>query len=76
MILSIAAKIDCTGRTLNEWLKQVERDSGRKPGPTTDMAGRFKALERENRKLRPANEILHKCRRIFPRWSSTGRFKL
>lgn len=35
-ILSIAAKIGCTGQTLNEWVKQVERDTGRRPGPTTD----------------------------------------
>ena len=60
-ILSIAAKIGCTGQTLNEWLKQAERDSGRKSGLTTDMASRLKALERENRELRQANEILRKA---------------
>ena len=64
-ILSIAAKIGCTGQTLNEWLKQAERDSGRKPGLTTDMATRLKALERENRELRQANEILRKASAYF-----------
>ena len=57
-IVSIAAKIGCTGQTLNEWVKQAERDSGRQPGLTTDLAAKLKALERENRELRQANEIL------------------
>lgn len=43
-ILSIAAKIGCTGQ--NEWLNQAERDSDRKPGLTTDMAARLNALAR------------------------------
>jgi transposase len=60
-IPSIAVKIGCTGQTLNEWLKPAERDSGRKPGLTTDMAARLKALERENRELRQSNEILRKA---------------
>ena len=57
-IISIAAKIGCTGQTRSEWLKKAERDSGRAPGVTTEMAARLKALERENRELRQANEIL------------------
>src|SRR6478752_4519230 len=64
-ILSIAAKIGCTGQTLNEWVKQAERDTDRRPGPTTDMAARLKALERENRELRQANEILRKASAYF-----------
>ncbi|WP_408609192.1 IS3 family transposase [Falsiroseomonas bella] len=64
-ILSIAAKIGCTGQTLNEWVKQAERDTGRRPGPTTEMAARLKALERENRELRQANEILRKASAYF-----------
>src|SRR5258708_34767743 len=56
-IVSIAGKIGCTSQTLNEWVKKGERDSG-KPGLTSDMAARLKALERENRELRQANEIL------------------
>ncbi len=74
-ILSIAAKIGCTGRTLNEWLKQAERDSGRKPGLTTDMAARLKALERENRELRQANEILRKASAYFAQAELDRRFK-
>ena len=64
-VVSIAAKIGCTGQTLNEWVKQAERDNGRQPGLTTDMAARLKALERENRELRQANEILRKASAYF-----------
>jgi transposase len=60
-IMSIAGKIGCTAQTLNEWVKKVEVDSGRKPGLTTDMAAKLKTLERENRELRQANEILRKA---------------
>jgi transposase-like protein len=74
-ILSISAKIGCTGQTLNEWLKQAERDSGRKPGLTTDMAARLKALERENRELRQANEILRKASAYFAQAELDRRFK-
>src|ERR1700750_2079158 len=61
---SIAGKIGCTSQTLNEWVKKAERDSG-KPGLTTDMAAKLKALERENRELRKANEILRKASAYF-----------
>src|SRR6266436_7354346 len=64
-IISIAAKIGCTGQTLNEWVKKAERDSGCAPGVTTAMAARLKALERENRDLRQANEILRKASAYF-----------
>jgi transposase-like protein len=74
-ILSIAAKIGCTGQTLNEWVKQAERDTGRRPGPTTDMAARLKALERENRELRQANEILRKPSAYFAQAELDRRFK-
>ena len=74
-ILSIAAKIGCTGQTLNEWLKQAERDSGRTPGLTTDMAARLKALERENLELRQANEILRKASAYFAQAELDRRFK-
>jgi len=63
-VVSIAGKIGCTAQTLNEWVKKAERDSG-KPGLTSDMAGRLKALERENRELRQANEILRKASAYF-----------
>ena len=58
-------KIGCTPQTLNEWVKRTEVDSGRKPGLTTDMAAKMKALERENRELRQANEILRKASAYF-----------
>jgi transposase len=64
-VVSIAAKIGCTPQTLNEWVKKSEVDSGRKPGLTTDMAAKLKALERENRELRQANEILRKASAYF-----------
>ena len=64
-IMSIAGKIGCTAQTLNEWVKKAEVDSGRTPGLTTDMAARLKALERENRELRQANEILRKASAYF-----------
>jgi transposase-like protein len=74
-IVSIAAKIGCTGQTLNEWMKQAERDSGRQPGVTTDMAAKLKALERENRELRQANEILRKASAYFAQAELDRRFK-
>ena len=74
-ITSISGKIGCTAQTLSEWLKQAERDSGRKPGVTTDMAARLKALERENRELRQANEILRKASAYFAQAELDRRFK-
>ena len=56
-IRSIAEKIGCSGETLRHWVRQAERDQGVRPGPTTDERERIKALERENRELRQANEI-------------------
>ena len=56
--VSISAKIGCTPQTLNEWVKKAEVDSGRRAGIPTQMAEKMKALERENRELRQANEIL------------------
>ena len=64
-ITSISGKIGCTAQTLSEWVKKAEIDSGRKAGLTTDMAAKLKALERENRELRQANEILRKASAYF-----------
>ena len=64
-IVSIAGKIGCTSQTLNEWVKKAERNSAYKPGLTSDMAVKLKALERENRELRQANEILRKASAYF-----------
>ena len=74
-MVSIAAKIGCTPQTLNEWVKRTEVDSGRKPGLTTDMAAKMKALERENRELRQANEILRKASAYFAMAELDRRFK-
>ena len=62
---SIAAKIGCTTETLRQWVRQAERDRGHRPGPTTDERERMKALEREVRELRQANEILRKASAYF-----------
>jgi transposase-like protein len=64
-VMSIAGKTGCTARTLNEWVKKAEVDSGHKSGLTTDMAVKLKALERENRELRQANEILREASAYF-----------
>ena len=60
-ITSVASKIGCTAQTLNEWIKKAEVDSGKRAGMPTDVAEKLKALERENRELRQANEILRKA---------------
>jgi transposase len=62
---SIAAKIGCTGETLRKWVRQAEHDSGQRPGATTEERERIKALERENREFRQANEILKKASAYF-----------
>ena len=62
---SIAQKIGCTAETLRKWVRQGERDSGRRPGLTTEERERLKALERENRELKRANEILRKASAYF-----------
>ena len=61
----IAGKIGCTGETLRSWVRRSERDQGLRPGPTTHDVERIKALERENRELRQANEILRKASAYF-----------
>ena len=64
-VTSIAAKIGCSGETLRNWVRQAERDRGLRAGPTADERERIKALERENRELRQANEILRKASAYF-----------
>ena len=64
-IVSISAKIGCAAQTLNEWVKKAEVDRGRRAGIPTEIAERLKALERENRDLRQANEILRKASAYF-----------
>ena len=64
-ISSIASKIGCTAETLRLWVRQAERDRGKRPGPSTSEGDRIKALEREVRELRQANEILGKASAYF-----------
>jgi transposase len=64
-ILSISSKIGCAPQTLNEWVKKAAVDGGRRAGIPTEIAERLKALERENRELRQANEILRKASAYF-----------
>ncbi len=64
-VVSIAGKIGCAAQTLHEWVKKAEVDSGRRAGVPTDVAAQLRALERENRELRQANEILRKASAYF-----------
>lgn len=64
-IQSVAAKIGCSGETLRNWVRQAERDRGERPVLTTDERTRLKELERENRELRQANDILRKASAYF-----------
>jgi transposase-like protein len=64
-VTSIAAKIGCTPQTLHDWVKKAEIDSGQRTGVPTEMVEKLKALERENRELRQANEILRKASAYF-----------
>jgi len=74
-ITSIAAKIGCSGETLRNWVRQAERDRGRRAGPTSEERERIKALEREVRELRQANEILRKASAYFAQAERGRRFK-
>ena len=62
---SIGEKIGCTTETLRKWVRRAERDQGRRPGLSSEERERLKALERENKELRRANEILRKASAFF-----------
>ena len=64
-IVSVATKLGCTPETLRKWVRQQERDAGARPGLTTSERDRLKQLERENRELKRANEILRKASAFF-----------
>ena len=64
-IQSVAEKLGCRDETLRRWVRQAERDAGERPGLTTTERQRLKELERENRELKRANEILRKASAYF-----------
>jgi len=64
-IVLIAAKIGCSSETLRKWVRQTEVDTGQRGGLTSDERARIKELEREDRELRRANEILRKAAAFF-----------
>ena len=66
-ICSIADKSDLNRETLRQWVRQRERDTGRRPGLTTDERKRLADLERENKELKRANEILKAASAFFAR---------
>ena len=64
-VKSVASKIGCTAETLHKWVVRSEVDSGKRPGVRTGERERMLELERENRELRRANEILRKASAFF-----------
>jgi|TARA_R100001143_G_C3340573_1_gene124032 transposase-like protein len=62
---SIAPKIGCTPSTLLDWIKRIEIDRGARPGLTTEEREHIKVLEKKNRELRRANEILKSASAFF-----------
>jgi transposase len=74
-VVSIASKIGCTPQTLHEWVKKAGIDSGKRSGAPSDVTDRLKALERENRELRQANEILRKASAYFAQAELDRRYK-
>ena len=64
-IVSISEKIGCTSETLRKWVRQAEKDSGSRPGVSTEDRQRVRDLERENRELKRVNEILRKASAYF-----------
>jgi len=64
-VTDIAGKLGCSPDSLRVWYKQAQRDAGREAGPTSAEKARIRELERENRELRQANEILKKASAYF-----------
>ena len=64
-IRSVAGKIGCSGETLRLWVRRAGHDTGRRDGASGDERERIRTLERENRELRQANEILRKASAYF-----------
>ncbi|OQS32964.1 hypothetical protein B0T45_21040 [Chromobacterium haemolyticum] len=74
-IVSITAKIGCTAETLRRWIRQQEANTGQRDGPAGTEAARVKALEREVRELKKANEILRLASAFFAQAELDRRFK-
>src|SRR5262245_16239152 len=74
-IVSIAAKVGCPAQTLSNWVRQADGDQGKRPGTTTDDHDGIKALEREVRERRQANEILRKASAYFAQAELDRRWK-
>jgi len=72
---SIASKIGCSPHTLLDWVKRAEVNGGKRQGIPNEVADRLKALERENRELRQANEILRKASAYFAAAELDRRYK-
>ena len=64
-IVSVASKLGCTAETLRKWVRRAEGEAGVRPGPKSEDGEGLKSLERENRELRRANEILRKAAAFF-----------
>ena len=64
-MVSVSEKIGCSAETLRKWVRRAERDSGKRVGLTSNERERIKELERENRELKRANEILRKASAFF-----------
>jgi transposase len=72
---SIASKIGCTPETLRKWVRRAETDQGQRSGMTTDDRDRLKKLERENKELRRANDILRTASAFFAQAEFDRRLK-
>ena len=72
---SIAKKIGCTAETLRSWVRRAETDQGQRSGQTTEDRERLKALEKENRELKRANEILRTASAFFAQAELDRRLK-
>ena len=72
---SISGKLGCTPETLRRWVRRVERDAGKRPGLTTEERERLKQLEKENRELKRANEILKTASAFFAQAELDRRLK-
>jgi transposase-like protein len=66
-VQSLARKFGVHPMTLHEWVKRAEIDAGKRPGLTTEERERLRQLEKENRELRRANEILKSASAFFAR---------